>query len=128
MDDNHIDVVIIDEAAQAIEASCWIALLRSSKCILAGDHLQLPPTILSEKAASKGLAVTLMERLIQRYDDQYVKMLTTQYRMNSKIMQWSSNEFYEDKLIAASNITNQLLRYILSYDLFYVIDCISYKY
>ncbi|RDD36858.1 DNA-binding protein SMUBP-2 [Trichoplax sp. H2] len=110
LSDNHVDVVIIDEAAQAIEASCWIALLRSSKCILAGDHLQLPPTILSDKAADKGLAVTLMERLVNRFDEKCVKMLKTQYRMNSKIMQWSSNEFYQNKLVAASNVANQLLR------------------
>ena len=62
--------------------SCWIALLQSKKAILAGDHLQLPPTIMSTEAAKKGLAFTLMERAIDQFGNEVVRMLKTQYRMN----------------------------------------------
>ena len=63
--------------------ACWIALLQSKKAILAGDHLQLPPTILSTEAANKGLSLTLMERAIQLLGKEVVRMLNTQYRMNT---------------------------------------------
>ncbi|CAF4626131.1 unnamed protein product [Rotaria sp. Silwood1] len=66
---NHFDLVVIDECSQALEVACWLALLRAPKCVLAGDHLQLPPTILSEKAAKDGLAITLMQRLTEQYGD-----------------------------------------------------------
>ena len=56
-------MVVIDEAAQALEPACWIALLKGRKVVLAGDHLQLPPTVVSADAAKKGLGVTLFERL-----------------------------------------------------------------
>jgi ATP-dependent RNA/DNA helicase IGHMBP2 len=49
LEESHFDVTIIDEVSQAMEAACWIPLLRTKKCILAGDHLQLPPTILSNE-------------------------------------------------------------------------------
>ncbi len=66
--------------------ACWIALLQSKKAILAGDHLQLPPTILSTEAARKGLSLTLMERAIQLLGKGVVRMLNTQYRMNTGIL------------------------------------------
>ncbi|XP_071796119.1 DNA-binding protein SMUBP-2-like [Asterias amurensis] len=106
---DHFDVVVIDECAQAVEASCWIPLMYAPRCILAGDHQQLPPTILSDKAASDGLAVSLMERAVNLHSDQITKMLTTQYRMNAAIMQWSSNELYESKLTAADSVSSHLL-------------------
>ena len=81
------DVVVIDEAAQSTEPSCWSALLRGRRCVLGGDHLQLPPTILSEAAARKGLSVTLFERLHAMHGPTIGHMLVTQYRMNEKIMQ-----------------------------------------
>lgn len=56
-------MVVIDEAAQALEAACWAALLRAPRAVLAGDHLQLPPTVISEQAAARGLGRTLFERL-----------------------------------------------------------------
>lgn len=59
----QFDVVVIDEAAQALEPACWAALLKGRRAVLAGDHLQLPPTVLSEEAARRGLARTLFERL-----------------------------------------------------------------
>ncbi|XP_034032279.1 DNA-binding protein SMUBP-2 isoform X2 [Thalassophryne amazonica] len=106
----HFDWVVIDECAQALESSCWIALLKAHKCLLAGDYKQLPPTIKSQKTASKGLSLSLMERLIQMYGDSVVRMLTVQYRMNSAIMEWASKEMYHGRLIAHSSVDSHLLK------------------
>ncbi|XP_028287550.1 DNA-binding protein SMUBP-2 [Parambassis ranga] len=106
----HFDWVVIDECAQALESSCWIPLLRARKCILAGDYKQLPPTIKSQTAASKGLSLSLMERLIQMYGDPVVRMLTVQYRMNSAIMDWASKEMYQGRLTAHSSVETHLLK------------------
>ncbi|XP_066488369.1 DNA-binding protein SMUBP-2 [Tiliqua scincoides] len=108
--ENHFDVVVIDECAQALEASCWIPLLKARKCILAGDHKQLPPTIISHKAAAQGLSLSLMERLIQKYSDRVVKMLTVQYRMHQAIMQWASTEMYDGRLSAHHSVAQHLLK------------------
>ena len=88
----EFDMVVVDEAAQGIEAACWIPLLLGRKCVLAGDHCQLPPTVKSDEAAKRGLAVTLFERVIldQRFAP-VVKLLDTQYRMNALISDWASN-------------------------------------
>lgn len=106
----HFDWVVIDECAQALESSCWIALLRARKCILAGDYKQLPPTIKSQTAAVKGLSLSLMERLIQMYGDSVVRMLTVQYRMNSAIMEWASKEMYHGRLTAHTSVEEHLLK------------------
>ncbi|KAM3919181.1 DNA-binding protein SMUBP-2 [Leptodactylus fuscus] len=108
--ENYFDLVVIDECAQALEASCWIALLHAKKCILAGDHKQLPPTIISHKAAAKGLSLSLMERVIERYGDSVVKMLTVQYRMHDSIMQWASHAMYGGKLQSHSSVERHLLQ------------------
>ncbi|KAK1161612.1 DNA-binding protein SMUBP-2 [Acipenser oxyrinchus oxyrinchus] len=107
---DYFDIVVIDECAQALEGSCWIPLLKAPKCILAGDHKQLPPTIKSHTAAAKGLSLSLMERLIQKYGDQVVKMLTVQYRMNHSIMQWASEQMYAGRLTAHSSVEGHLLK------------------
>ncbi|XP_057693691.1 DNA-binding protein SMUBP-2 [Corythoichthys intestinalis] len=106
----HFDWVVIDECAQSLESSCWIGLLRARKCILSGDYKQLPPTIKSHVAASKGLSLSLMERLIQMYGDSVVRMLTVQYRMNSAIMEWASKEMYQGRLTAHSSVQAHLLK------------------
>ncbi|KAM7414762.1 hypothetical protein PAMA_019532 [Pampus argenteus] len=106
----YFDWVVMDECAQALESSCWIALLRARKCILAGDYKQLPPTIKSQKAASKGLSLSLMERLIQMYGESVVRMLTVQYRMNSAIMEWASKEMYQGRLTAHTSVERHLLK------------------
>ncbi|XP_042640469.1 DNA-binding protein SMUBP-2 isoform X2 [Tyto alba] len=111
--ENHFDLVVIDECAQALEASCWIPLLKAPKCILAGDHKQLPPTIISHKAAAKGLSLSLMERLIERYGEKIVKMLTVQYRMHQAIMQWASLEMYSGRLTAHPSVAQHLLKDLL---------------
>ncbi|KAM7396863.1 hypothetical protein PAMP_019871 [Pampus punctatissimus] len=106
----YFDWVVIDECAQALESSCWIPLLRARKCILAGDYKQLSPTIKSQKAASKGLSLSLMERLIQMYGESVVRMLTVQYRMNSAIMEWASKEMYQGRLTAHTSVERHLLK------------------
>ncbi|NWU71552.1 SMBP2 protein, partial [Pterocles burchelli] len=108
--ESHFDLVVIDECAQALEASCWIPLLRAGKCVLAGDHKQLPPTIISHKAAAKGLSLSLMERLIERYGEKVVRMLTVQYRMHQDIMQWASSEMYGGRLTAHPSVAQRLLK------------------
>ncbi|XP_061856004.1 DNA-binding protein SMUBP-2 isoform X2 [Colius striatus] len=108
--ENHFDVVVIDECAQALEASCWIPLLKARKCILAGDHKQLPPTIISHKAAAQGLSLSLMERLLAGYGDRAVRMLTVQYRMHQDIMLWASGEMYGGRLTAHPAVAQHLLK------------------
>ncbi|KAK2995769.1 hypothetical protein RJ640_010745 [Escallonia rubra] len=104
LDSTSFDLVIIDEAAQALEIACWIALLKGSRCILAGDHLQLPPTIQSVEADKKGLGRTLFERLADLYGDEAMAMLTVQYRMHELIMNWSSKELYNSKIKAHPSV------------------------
>ncbi|XP_014796193.1 PREDICTED: DNA-binding protein SMUBP-2 [Calidris pugnax] len=108
--EEHFGLVVIDECAQALEASCWVPLLRAPKCVLAGDHKQLPPTIISHKAAAKGLSLSLMERLIEGYGEQVVRMLRVQYRMHQAIMQWASEELYGGRLAAHPSVAQHLLR------------------
>ncbi|XP_007902991.2 DNA-binding protein SMUBP-2 isoform X1 [Callorhinchus milii] len=108
--DDHFDVVVIDECAQALEASCWIALPRAPKCVLAGDHKQLPPTIKSRKAAANGLSLSLMERLIGRHGEGVVRMLTVQYRMHASIMHWASEQMYQGRLLAHETVAQHLLK------------------
>jgi len=95
------DVVIIDEAAQALEISCWIPILSGKKVILAGDHKQLPPTIKSKEASVKGYSRTLFERLSENPGlKEFSLTLKRQYRMNEKIMNWSSQFVYQGMLEA----------------------------
>ena len=97
------DVVVIDEAAQALEVSCWIPILRAKKAVLAGDHCQLPPTVTSAAAAKGGLATTLFDRMRRRHP-QCVHMLDVQYRMHAAIAQWSSVALYEGRLASAPEV------------------------
>nr|XP_020739711.1 DNA-binding protein SMUBP-2 [Odocoileus virginianus texanus] len=108
--DGHFDVVVIDECAQALEASCWIPLLKARKCVLAGDHKQLPPTIVSHKAALAGLSLSLMERLAEQHGAGAVRMLTVQYRMHQAIARWASEALYHGQLTAHPSVAGHLLR------------------
>ncbi len=99
------DVVFIDEAAQATEPSALIPLIKAKRAVLAGDHKQLPPTILSEKA--KGLNVSLFERMESLYHCS--RMLRIQYRMNETICRFPSCEFYSCKLISHESVKNMKL-------------------
>lgn len=89
--------LFIDEAAQALEASCWIAIQKADRVILAGDHRQLPPTVKSPAALSGGLDKTLMQTICEN-KPQCVSMLTVQYRMADDIMQFPNQEFYDGLL------------------------------
>ncbi|CAL5401971.1 unnamed protein product [Camellia sinensis] len=109
LEGTSFDLVIIDEAAQALEIACWIALLKGSRCILAGDHLQLPPTIQSVEAEEKGLGRTLFERLTDLCGDEVTSMLTVQYRMHELIMTWSSKELYNSKIEAHPCVAAHML-------------------
>jgi DNA polymerase alpha-associated DNA helicase A len=99
----QFDVVIIDEASQALEAQCWVPLLSAKKAVCAGDHLQLPPT------------TTLFDRLLALHGPSIKRMLTTQYRMHEKIMRFPSDELYGSELIAADAVKARLLK-DLEYD------------
>jgi DNA polymerase alpha-associated DNA helicase A len=136
----QFDVVIIDEASQALEAQCWIPLLSARKAVLAGDHLQLPPTIKSLNAKTKSetktaaasldvelqklrltdgekkaarsieLGLTMFDRLLVLHGPSIKALLTTQYRMHDKIMRFPSDELYESKLVAADSVKARLLK------------------
>ena len=126
----EFDVVIVDEASQALEAQCWVPLLwiKTSKLVLAGDHLQLPPTIkslnskeskIAKKAAASGgpdssgisstLETTLFDRLLALHGPNIKRMLTTQYRMHETIMRFPSDALYDSQLIAADAVKDRLL-------------------
>nr|XP_035119500.2 DNA-binding protein SMUBP-2 isoform X2 [Callithrix jacchus] len=108
--EGHFDMVVIDECAQALEASCWIPLLQAGRCILAGDHKQLPPTTVSHRAALAGLSLSLMERLANEYGVSVVRTLTVQYRMHQAIMRWASEAMYLGQLTAHPSVAGHLLR------------------
>ena len=103
------DLVVIDEAGQAIEPSCWIPMLQGKRCILAGDQCQLAPVVLSRKALEGGLGVSLMERAASLHDGILATMLTTQYRMNNAIASWASKEMYDGLLKSSSTVSSHLL-------------------
>lgn len=128
----EFDVVIIDEASQALEAQCWVPLLSAKKAVCAGDHLQLPPTIKSlnskvemestealKPIRGMSLEITLFDRLLALYGPSIKRMLTTQYRMHETIMRFPSDELYESKLIAADAVKARLLKG-MDYE---VVDC-----
>ena len=105
--------LFIDEAAQALEAACWIPIRKASRVVLAGDHCQLPPTIKSMAAKKGGLEVTLMERIVENKPEE-VTLLKMQYRMNDQIMRFSSDWFYHGEVESAPSVSH---RGILDYDL-----------
>ena len=107
---DHFDVSVIDEAGQAIETACWGVLLSAPKCVLAGDHLQLPPTISSVSAEKDGLGITLLERAVAMLGESSVRLLDTQYRMHELIMRWSSDNLYGGKLLADPSVAKHTLR------------------
>ena len=106
--DRKFDTVVIDEAGQALEPACWIPILKAQKVILAGDHCQLSPTVKSNEAAKAGLSTTLLEKCVALHPEAVV-LLEEQYRMNEKIMNYSSEVFYEGKLKAHASIAGHLL-------------------
>ncbi len=104
--------LFIDEAAQALEAACWIPIRKVQRVILAGDHCQLPPTVKCFEALKGGLGTTLMERIVANKPE-VVTLLTMQYRMNEEIMRFSSDWFYDGKVLSAPEVK---MRSILDLD------------
>ena len=104
--------LFIDEAAQALEPACWIAIRRAGRVVLAGDHQQLPPTIKCHEAMLQGLGKTLMERIVENQPS-CVTLLGVQYRMNDAIMRFSSEWFYDGKLKSDASVNH---RSILDYE------------
>ena len=103
LDGQKFGTLFIDEAAQALEAACWIPLRRVSRVVLAGDHCQLPPTVKSIAALKAGLGKTLMERIVEMHPEA-VTLLKIQYRMNDDIMRFSSNYFYGGQVESAPEV------------------------
>ncbi|KAJ2768651.1 hypothetical protein IWQ56_002859 [Coemansia nantahalensis] len=129
LDRHAFDVVIIDEATQALEAECWIAAIKAPKLILAGDHHQLPPTLISQAnqqnrrraqetatgaaaaPASQGdlMYTTMFERVRTMFGERVCLMLTTQYRMHVDIAKVSSERLYDGRLVAHASVASHVL-------------------
>ncbi len=105
----RFDLGVIDEACQSTEPGCWLPLLWCEKVVLAGDHCQLPPTVVSQEAAAQGLGVSLFERLMARFNGSIARALTVQYRMHQDIMDFPSQAFYESGLQAHPSVSEHLL-------------------
>lgn len=104
--------LFIDEAAQALEAACWIPIRKADRVILAGDHCQLPPTVKAPEALRAGLGHTLMQTIVKNKPET-VSLLKLQYRMNDEIMRFSSEWFYGGMLQSAPEVK---YRSILDFD------------
>jgi superfamily I DNA and/or RNA helicase len=105
----RFSLVVLDEAGQCTEPNAWIPLQRAEKLVCGGDHCQLPPTVLSLDAAKQGLGVSLMERLVHQHGELITTRLDVQYRMNTAIMNFSSQEFYDGALHAAESVKDRTL-------------------
>ncbi|HEV3383579.1 MAG TPA: AAA domain-containing protein [Gemmata sp.] len=103
------NLAVLDEACQSTEPAAWVPLLRSEKLVLAGDHCQLPATVISPEAAEQGLAISLMERLIARFGTSISRLLTVQHRMHETIMGFSNAAFYEGLLVAHETVAGHRL-------------------
>jgi len=105
----RFDLLVIDEACQTTEPGCWVPLLFADRVVLAGDHCQLPPTVLSREAAQQGFGVSLLERLVGLFGAAITRRLTVQYRMHDAIMTFSSLEFYDGELRADASVSGHRL-------------------
>ena len=94
----------VDEATQAVEPAAILALLRADRAVLAGDHLQLPPTVISVAAAAGGLGVSLFERLAAAHGEAIMATLLEQRRMNEAIMHFPSRAMYGGRLRAHPSV------------------------
>ena len=108
MERRHFGTVFIDEAAQALEAACWTAILKADRVIFAGDHQQLPPTVKCKEAGKEGLERTLMQKVVKNKPS-CVELLDVQYRMNQDIMEFSSRQFYHGRLKADPSVADRLV-------------------
>ena len=116
-DDARFDVLVVDEASQVLSPALLLGLLRAGRVVLAGDHRQLPPTVLSRAAAKDGLAETVFERLIEQDEGGDVShMLRVQHRMHPSLMHFPSQEFYNERLLAHESVTSISLNDIVAFD------------
>jgi superfamily I DNA and/or RNA helicase len=100
----RFDLLVLDEACQTTEPGCWVPLLRADRVVLAGDHCQLPPTVVSPEAAREGFGVSLFERVVAHFGDEVTRRLDVQYRMHEAIMTFSSRQFYGGTLRADPSV------------------------
>lgn len=107
IDEIEFSTCIIDEASQALEPSCWNAMLRAKRSFLVGDHMQLPPVVKSNEASDLGLSETLLDRLSGTIENDY--LLNTQYRMHPEILAFPNDAFYKNKLQSADNVQKHVL-------------------
>lgn len=103
------DLAVIDEACQATEPACWIPFPHCQRVVLAGDHCQLPPTVLSPAAVAQGLSRSLFERMVDRWGPTIARRLTVQYRMHAAIGEFSSREFYDGELRPHASVADRTL-------------------
>jgi ATP-dependent RNA/DNA helicase IGHMBP2 len=108
--DRFFEWCIMDEASQSTEPGAWIPLQFARRLVLAGDHFQLPPTVVSPEAAAAGFNVSLLERLVKELGSDISRRLVVQYRMHTDIMSFSSAEFYENSLVAHESVARHLLQ------------------
>lgn len=115
-DDARFDVLVVDEASQVLSPALLLGVLRAGRVVLAGDHRQLPPTVLSPQAAKGGLAETAFERLIEQDSDGQVShMLRVQHRMHPSLMHFPSREFYHERLLAHESVKAICLEDVVSF-------------
>lgn len=107
--ERRFDLAVIDEACQSTEPGCWIPALWADRLVLAGDHCQLPPTVLSLAAAREGLAQSLLERVVAHYGEDITRRLKVQYRMHTDIAEFSSARFYHGSLQAHESVASHRL-------------------
>jgi ATP-dependent RNA/DNA helicase IGHMBP2 len=103
------DLVVLDEATQAVDPMALVALARAPRAVLAGDPCQLPPTVLDRVAEREGLGTTFFERLAGREGEDAVRLLTVQYRMHASIMAFPSESKYEGRLVADPSVAEHVI-------------------
>lgn len=111
----QFDWVCVDEATQATEPSTLIPATKGRKLVMAGDHRQLQPTVLSEEAAERGLSESLFERLAEEYGSRVRSLLTVQYRMHDDIMTFSNEQFYDGSMVSSPEVVDHTLDDLPSY-------------
>jgi len=108
LEGRRFGLAVVDEATQAVEPAAYLALLRAGRAVLAGDHLQLPPTVLSAEAQAGGLGISLFERLVALHPGARVT-LAEQHRMNRLIMRYPSEALYGGALRAHPAVADHAL-------------------
>ncbi|MFW6269447.1 MAG: IGHMBP2 family helicase [Bacillota bacterium] len=109
MAQHNFDLIVIDEATQATEPGALISVTKGKKAVLIGDHKQLPPTVLNQEAAEKGLSESLFERMYRTHGKEFWSLLQIQYRMHNKIMNFSNEKFYRGELKSAPEVRDHTL-------------------